>query len=129
LGHTRRDTIQRILIRIAINALALWAAAGLITGISLENGFWKIVLVGAIFGIVNALLKPVLVVLSIPFIVVTFGIALIVLNAVLLLITDALTDSLTVDGFGSAVLGAIVISIVSWTAGQLLPDKISPKRR
>ena len=76
----------------------------------------------AIFGIVNAVLKPVLLLLSIPFIVVTLGIALIVLNALMLLLTDALTDSLTVDNFGSALLGALVISVVSWTVGRLLPD-------
>lgn len=84
-------------------------------------------LVAAIFGVINALLKPLMVLLSIPFIVVTFGIALIVINAVMLLITDAVTDSLTIDNFGSALLGAIVISIVSWTAGRLLPD--AKKRR
>lgn len=83
---------------------------------------WKVLLVAAIFGIVNAVLKPVLLLLSIPFIVVTLGIALIVLNALMLLLTDALTDSLTVDNFGSALLGALVISVVSWTVGRLLPD-------
>jgi len=114
--------IQRIVIKIAINALALWAAAGVISGITLENGFWKVLLVAVIFGIVNAVLKPLLVVLSIPFIVVTLGIALIVINALMLVITDYLTESLTVDGFGPALLGAIVISVVSWTAGRLLPN-------
>lgn len=102
--------------------MALWVAAALIGGITLERDFLKIVLVAAIFGVINAVLKPVMVVLSIPFIVVTLGIALIVINAVLLLITDAVTDSLTVDNFGSALLGAVVISIVSWTAGRLIPD-------
>lgn len=115
-------TIQRILIRIAINALALWVAAGIIGGITLEQGFWKILLAAVILGIVNAVLKPVLVILSIPFIVVTLGIALIVVNAVMLIITDALTDALEIENFGSAVLGAIVISVVSWTAARLLGD-------
>ena len=53
--------MQRILIRIGINAVALFVAAGLIGGITLEEGFWKLVLVAAIFGIINAVLKPVLV--------------------------------------------------------------------
>ncbi len=104
----------------------MWAAAGIVGGITLEQDFWKVVLVGAIFGIVNAILKPVLVVLSIPFIVVTFGIALIVINAVMLLITDYFTAALTVDDFVAALLGALVISVVSWTASRLLPD---PKKR
>lgn len=115
--------MKLILIRIGINALALWAAAGLVSGITLEEGLWKLVLAAAIFGIVNAVLKPVLVVLSIPFIVVTLGIALVVINALMLVITDALTDALEIDGFGSALLGALVISAVSWTVGQVLPDR------
>lgn len=128
LGEPRErgHTIKRILIRVGINAVALWAAAGIIGGISLERDFWKVLLVAAIFGVINAVLKPLMVLLSIPFIVVTFGIALIVINALMLLLTDAITDSLTIDNFGSALLGALVISIVSWTAGRLLPD---PKKR
>lgn len=97
-------------------------AAEIIGGITLERDFWKLVLVAAIFGVINAVLKPVMVLLSIPFIVVTFGIALIVINAFMLLLTDAITDSLTIDNFGSALLGALVISIVSWTAGRVFPD-------
>lgn len=114
--------MQRILIRIAINAMALFVAAGLVGGITLEEGFWKLVLVAAIFGIINAVLKPVLVFLSIPFILVTFGIALIVINALMLVITDALTEALEIDGFGPALLGAVIISVLSWTANRLLPD-------
>jgi putative membrane protein len=121
--------MKNILIRIGINALALWVAAGLVSGITLEEGFWKLVLAALILGIVNAVLKPVLVVLSIPFIVVTLGIALVVINAVMLVITDALTDALEIDGFGSALLGALVISVVSWTAGLLLPDRSKHRSR
>jgi putative membrane protein len=102
--------------------VALWVAARIIDGITLEHDFWKVLLVAAIFGIVNAVVKPVLLVLSIPFIVVTLGIALVVLNAVLLIITDELTDALTVDDFGAALVGALVISVVSWIVGRALPD-------
>lgn len=114
--------MQRILIRVAVNAVALFVAAALVSGITIEEGFWRLVLVAAIFGIINAVLKPILVFLSLPFIVVTFGIALIVINALMLVITDAATDAIDIDGFGPAVLGAIVISVVSWTANRLLPD-------
>jgi putative membrane protein len=118
--------MQRIVIRIAINAVALWVAAGLVGGITLEAGFWQLVLAAAIFGVVNALLKPLFILLSLPAVLLSLGLALIVINAVLLAITDALTDALEVDGFGSALLGAIVISVVSWVVGKVLPD---PKRR
>ncbi|MEE8331169.1 MAG: phage holin family protein [Acidimicrobiia bacterium] len=115
--------MKRIAIRIAINALALWVAAGLIGGITLEEGFWKLVLAAAVFGIVNAFLKPILILFSLPAVILTVGLALIIINAVLLVITDALTDALEIENFGSAVLGALVISAVSWAAGRLLPDK------
>lgn len=101
--------------------MALWVAAGLISGIRVEDSLWKILLAAVIFGVVNAVLRPILVVLSIPFIVVTLGIALVVINALMLVITDALTAALEIDDFGSALLGAIVISVVSWAAGRLLP--------
>ncbi len=114
--------MERIILRVAVNAIALWAAAGIVSGITLEESFWRVLLVAAIFGVVNAFIKPLLVILSIPFIVVTLGLALVVINAAMLGITDWLTTAIEVDGFWSAVLGAVVISIVSWAVGLLLPE-------
>ncbi len=113
---------MKIILTISINALALWLAAGLISGIELESGFFKILLVAIIFGIINAVVKPIVTILSIPFIIVTFGLALVVINAAMLLITDALTRSIEVDGFGAAILGALVISVVSWAANQFVRE-------
>ena len=114
--------MQRILVRIAINAIALWVAAGLISGITLDAGLWQLVIAAAVFGIVNALLKPLFIFLALPAVLLSLGFALIAINAVLLLITDNFTAALEVDGFWSAILGAVVISIVSWMAGQVFPD-------
>jgi putative membrane protein len=114
--------VRTIIIRILINMLALWVAAGILSGIDLEGGFVKILIVAAIFGLVNAVIKPVVTLLALPFVVLTLGLALIVINAAMLLITDALTDSLSIENFGWALLGAIVISIVSWGASMLLPE-------
>lgn len=121
--NEREREVQRILIRMAINGVALWIASLLIDGIELAEDFWKIVLVVVIFGLVNALVKPVAKLLSLPFIVLTLGIFILVINAVMLLITDWLTASLEVDGFFDALLGAIVISIVSWALTIFIPDK------
>lgn len=115
--------MKRIVIRIAVNAIALWVAAQLISGIKLEKGFWKIVLVAAIFGLVNAFLRPIAKLLSLPVIILTLGLFILVINAVMLLITDWLTKSLAVDNFGSAMLGALVISVVSWALSVFVPDK------
>ena len=118
--------VQRIIIRIAINAIAVWVAAEIIGGITLEGGFWRIVLVAAILGLVNAFVKPVIILLALPAVVLTVGIALILINALMLVITDALTTALEIENFGSALLGALVISAVSWVVGRVFPD---PKRR
>jgi putative membrane protein len=115
--------MKRILIRIGVNAVALWAASELVGGISLEEGLWKILLVAAIFGLVNALVRPVAKLLSLPVIILSLGIFILVINAVMLLITDWLTASLEIDGFGAAFWGALIISIVSWALSVFVPDK------
>ena len=115
--------MQRILIRIVINAIALWVAAALIGGITLEAGLWQLLLAAVVFGIVNAFLKPLFILLSLPAVLLSLGLALVIINAAILSIADALTGAITVDGFWSAILGAIVISVVSWIAGGLFSDR------
>ena len=76
--------------------------------------------IGLIFGVVNAIVAPVLRLLSLPFVVLTLGLFLLVVNAALLGLTAALTDRLTIDGFGTAVLGGLILAIAGWVADQLL---------
>ncbi|HEX9855216.1 MAG TPA: phage holin family protein [Acidimicrobiia bacterium] len=114
--------MRHIIIRILINMLALWIAAGILSGVELEGDFWRILLVAAIFGVINAVIKPVVQLLALPLIVLSLGLVLIVINALMLLITDALTTALAIENFGWALLGAIVISIVSWGASMLIPE-------
>lgn len=111
-----------LILRIAVNAVSLWAAASLIDGIDLSDDFVSVVFVAAIFGLVNAFLRPVALLLSLPLLILTLGLFTIVVNAAMLAITDALSGGLTVDGFGPAVLGAVVISFVSWALSSFLPD-------
>jgi len=121
--------LQSLVIRIAVNALALWVAAEIIGGITLEEGFVKILLVAVIFGVVNAVVKPIAKLLTLPAIILTIGLFTLVINAVMLLITDWLTDALTVDGFGTALLGAIVISIVSNVRAIMSSTSVKPAGR
>lgn len=118
-----------LLIRLAVNAVALWIAAWVVGGIDLSSGFWSILLVAIIFGVVNALIKPLATLLSIPAIILTLGLFTLVVNAAMLGLTAALTDSLDIDGFWSALLGAIVISLVSWALSMFLPDDDDFDRR
>ena len=76
--------------------------------------------IGLIFGVVNAVVGPVLRLLSLPFVVLTLGLFLLVVNAALLGLTALITDRLTVDGFLTAVFGGLILALVSWAADQVL---------
>ena len=112
--------MRKLVIRLVINALGLVAAASLVSGIQLAPGFFDVVLVAAVFGLVNALIRPVIVFLSFPFLLLTLGLLAFVINAGMLLLTSHFTDRLAVDGFISALVGSIIISIVGVVAGMLL---------
>jgi putative membrane protein len=106
-----------LVIRLLINAAALLAAVWLIPGIHFAGGPAKLIGVAAVFGIVNALVRPVLTILSCPLIVITLGLFTLVINALLLLLTGYLSEAWSlgfrVDGFLPAFLGGIVIGLVS----------------
>lgn len=76
--------------------------------------------IGLIFGLVNAIVGPVLRLLSLPFVLITLGLFLLVVNAALLGLTAALTDRLTIDGFGTALIGGLILAVAGWVADQLL---------
>jgi putative membrane protein len=106
-----------LVVRLLINAAALLAAVWLIPGIDFTGGLGRLIGVAAVFGVVNALVRPVLTLLSCPLIVITLGLFTLVINALLLLLTGYLSRAwnlgFTVDGFLPAFLGGIVIGLVS----------------
>jgi putative membrane protein len=114
--------MKNFLIRLFVNALALAAAAWLLPGISMTGDFLGVLLVALVFGLLNALLKPILLFFSIPLLILTLGLFALVVNAVLLLITSSLLDSFDVSGFWTAVLGSLVISLVTMVLGGALKD-------
>jgi putative membrane protein len=117
-------SVQGFIVRLAINAAALGVAAWLVPGIRVDN-LTALVLAAAIFGIVNALVKPVLHVLTCPLIILTLGLFLLVVNTAMMGLTAWLAGQLdigfSVDSFGAALIGSIIVSIVSW-ALSLLTD-------
>jgi putative membrane protein len=130
-GHrgkmTDRDNIVPLLIRWLMLAAAVWVAAELISGIYLE-GLVSTLVVAAVLGLLNLYLRPILVLLSLPFTIITLGLFIIVINAILLGLTDWLVDifggiEFGVDGILSAVLGAIIISLVNMVLGAVLKPK------
>lgn len=127
--------MKNFLIRLVVNAIGLWVAALLISGIKLAEGsvdnttkIKTVLLVALVFGIINALLKPIATFFSFPFIVVTLGLFMIVVNAVMLQLTSWMSGKLDlafhVDHFfWDAVLGSCVISVVAMIANMVLPEK------
>jgi len=115
--------MRNLVIRLVINAVALSAAAWLLSGIRIAGGAWDLVVVAAVFGLVNALIKPLVTFLAFPLVLLTLGLLTLVINAGMLLLTAALTQRLEVDGFLAALLGSVVISVVSIAASQLLGDE------
>ena len=119
---------MRIVLRLISTALALAVAAWLFDGISfsgprqgteeLTEKLLPLLLVAAILGLVTSFVKPLLVILSFPLVILTLGLFLLVINALMLMLTDALAGALDigfrVDGFWSALGGAVVITIVTW---------------
>jgi len=112
--------------RLIANAAALWVASYLLSGIQYTGSWPGLLGVALVFGVVNALIKPVLTVLSLPVQVLTLGMFTFVINALLLMLTSWLASSLgiafVVDGFVPALLGALIVSIVSGLLSVFLVD-------
>ena len=103
------------LVRLAISALGLWLAQKIVPGIEIE-GTGTLIAAALLLGIVNALVRPLLVVLTLPITVVTLGLFLLVVNAAMLGLVAALLDGFRISGFGAALLGSIVVGLTSWVA-------------
>jgi putative membrane protein len=86
----------------------------------LLGGFGTYLWIGLLFGVVNAIVGPILRLLSLPFVVLTLGLFLLVINAALLGLTALITDRLEVDGFITAILGGLILAVAGWLADQLL---------
>ena len=106
------------LARLFITAFALWAAAELVPGIHV-GGLFGLLLAALVFGLVNALVRPAAVLLSLPLTVLTLGLFLLVVNAAMLGLTALLLPGFSIDGFWPAFWGAIIVSITSWAANRL----------
>ena len=122
---------MKIILSILANALALWVASALISGIEFGGSGTSLALtvlgVAALFGVLNAIVKPILQVLSFPLVIVTLGLFLFVINAIMLSLTSWLAGVVGLDFhvdsfFWDAVLGALIISAVGVVTDLVLPD-------
>lgn len=122
---------MKFIVWVVVNALALAAAAWLLDGITLtgrasEDRLITLVLVALIFGVINAVVRPIVKTLSLPFIILTLGLLIFVINALMLLLTSWISDQVglgfDVDGFWTAVLGAVIVMVATWVLELALPD-------
>jgi putative membrane protein len=121
----------RLIVRLLAGAVALAVAAWLIDGISVGPGTTServltLLAVAVIFGLVNAIIRPLVRLISLPLLILTLGLFTFVVNALMLMLTAWIGDqfdlAFEVDGFWSALLGALVISVVSFALNLVLPD-------
>jgi putative membrane protein len=110
------------LLRWAFNVVALFVASWILAGVSYGDDWWSLLLAGIVFTLANAVVKPILTVLSIPFIIVTLGLFYFLINILMLYLTDWIVGDFELDTFWWAALAAIIVSIVNWILNLTLGD-------
>jgi putative membrane protein len=124
--------MKHFLVKTLANAVAIGVATWIVHGIALTGGgtanqVLTLILVAVLFGIVNWLVKPVVKLLSLPLFLLTLGLVIFVINALMLWLTSWAAGKLSLDfhvgGFGAAFLGALIVSVVAWALHVVLPDE------
>jgi putative membrane protein len=113
---------MRLLVRFACNAVALYVAAWALSGVTYGDQWWSLLIAAAVFTVVNMWLKPIVTLLSLPFIILTLGLFLFVVNILMLYVTDWLTD-FHLSSFGTAALAAIIVTVVNWVLHAVVPGE------
>ena len=110
------------LIRLTISAFGLWLASQLVPGVDIKSG-WTLLFAALWLGIVNALLRPIVLLITLPFTLITLGLFILVVNAAMFGLVAAMLDGFKLSGFGAALFGALVVSITSWLASSFIGPK------
>lgn len=115
---------MRILAKWLLSALGLIATAYIVPGVEVAS-FYTALVLAALLGLVNVFIRPLLIFLTLPINILTLGLFIFVINGFLFWLLSTMVKGFSVDGFGAALLGAIIVSIFSWIANQfLIPSKI-----
>jgi putative membrane protein len=117
-----KKDFRRFLIRWFINALGLWAAAYFISGVSFDHSLWTLFFASLIFSIINATLKPIIIIFSLPAIMVTLGLFMLVVNGLVVYLTGVFYSDLEISSFGAALLAAIVIGVVNYIVSLFIDN-------
>lgn len=118
--------MSRFIIRLLVNAFALWVAIQVVPGIVYDGTTTSLVMIALIFGVINAFVRPLIVLLTCPLVFLTLGLFLLVINTLMLALTEWVSDAfslgLYIEGFWATFFGAIIISIVSGIINVVLKD-------
>jgi putative membrane protein len=119
--HQLRRKIMFFIFRLLIHMVAILIISYLLPGVFRVEGVWAALVAAFLLGIVNAVLRPILIFFTLPITVLTFGLFLLVINGLMLLLVSSIVRGFHVNGFWGAVLGSILISFVSWILSRVLP--------
>lgn len=111
------------IIRVLVTGLAVWVAAYILPGVHLENDAKTIIVVALVLALLNAIVKPILVILTIPVTIVTLGLFLLVINALMVVWTSKLVNGFKVDGWLTALLFSLIVSVVSSILHSIAKDR------
>ena len=114
--------MKGLIIRWLILTVAILVAAYVIEGIEVK-GFWSAFFAAAILGVLNALFRPILIILTLPITILTLGLFTFVINAILVMMVSGVIGGFEVHGFWAALLGSLVISVVSWLLNSFISDQ------
>jgi putative membrane protein len=110
------------LLRAAITALGLWVASELLAGLTFDST-GKLILAAIVLGVVNALVRPIAFILTLPITVITLGLFLLVLNAAMVALVAWLVPGMQISGFWTAMGAALIVSLVSWAASSVIGSR------
>ena len=113
--------MSRFLARVLIAALGLWLAAVVLPGVS-YSGWLDLLLAALLLGLVNAIVRPILFLLTLPLTILTLGLFLLVVNAAMIGLVALLLPGFTVSGLIAGILASIIVGVVSWIGGVVLGD-------
>jgi putative membrane protein len=113
--------ILRLAVALGINAAALWVADAIFSSVRID-GFWSYVIGAAVLGIANAVLKPILAVLTLPLIIITLGFFLLVINIAMVALAEWVAPDFSIDGFWTYVGTVVIIWLVNWIAYSLIDE-------
>lgn len=126
-GESGNDEMLRFILQAVVTGLGLWLAAYLVPGVAfLSTG--SLIAAAVLLGLVNAIVRPVLVFVTFPLTVITFGLFLLVVNAATIGLVAMFLGGFVVEGLWAGVGAAIVTGVVSWIAGSIIPDDRHPRR-